>query len=226
MPFNSLTATIIFFALFLLVIGYVAFLFRNGNRFLKTWVMTGHFIKEVSEEKNMKLRSTWLKLHKNKERTKPRTWNITLTNPVDSFMLNPVYPVDKYGRAEIIKDPLYFRGVLSITHHFYGNLPVSGDKINFSWKFTSNNNIKALRVRAVEYVEGEENKIFYNQPTITEVDEMGTEGHICAENLITGKKNTLKGTVKLSEKVKKDIHLCFWYMPQDAEGESVFKLKF
>ena len=33
-------------------------------------------------------------------------------------------------------------------------------------------------------------------------------------------------TVKLSEKAGEKIQLCFWYMPDEAEGESVLREKF
>ena len=59
-----------------------------------------------------------------------------------------------------------------------------------------------------------------------ELDENKTAGIICAQDIKTGKKTKISGTVKLSEKAGEKIQLCFWYMPDEAEGESVLREKF
>lgn len=222
---SNVVSTIIGFIIFIGIFIWISYLFRNGNPVISTWIMTGHIQIEISDEKNRQLRAAWLKLHRGKERTRTKKWNINLTSPLDFFMLNPVYPVDKYGREEIARPPLCYRVIIPVTHNFFGDLPVKGDIIKFTWNLTSNNDIKNLYVRAVEIQDGD-NSDSDKLPKWTELDEKGSDGTLCVQNLVTGKKTKISGELKLSGKVNDKIQLCFWYMPDDAEGESVFKLKF
>lgn len=216
-PMKGYVGDLIVFLLTFGAIFLILFLRRNKSSKIADWVMTGHIEIEVSDENNRMMRALWLKAHKGKERTKTANWKISLNSKTDFYILETVYPVDKYGHEEKGKAPLCYRTLVPVTHKFLGNLPVEGDTIRFSWTPTSNNDIKKLHVRAVEYIE--ENQWI-------ELDEKGTEGIICAKDIKTGKKAKIEGTIKLSKKVNEKIQLCFWYMPDDAEGESVLREKF
>jgi len=227
-PLNGMRypwADIVVFLLVFAVIVLLLYKGRNGSSKVAGWIMTGHIEIEISDENNRKMRAFWLKTHKGKERTKNITWKLSLNNKTDFYILQSIYPVDKYGHAETAKDPVCFRTLVPVTHKFLGNLPVKGDTIKFSWTTCSNNDIKKLYVRAVEYIEKNEN-IPESTDRWIELDEKGTAGIICAENLQTGKKSKIEGTIKLSEKVTEKMQLCFWYNPDDAEGESVLREKF
>lgn len=225
LPFSGKTADIIGFIIFIGTGIWLFYIFRNGNSFISNWVMTGHIQIEISDEYNRKLRSIWLKTHKGIERTKTKKWVIDLTNPTDMYMANPVYPVDKYGHSEIMKDPLCFRMLVPITHKFMGNLPVKGDEIKFRWNVTSNNDISNLHVRIVENIPADESNPDC-KPVWRELDQTGTEGIICAKDIKTGKRGRIEGKVILSDKVVERVQLCFWYLPEEAEGESVFRKEF
>lgn len=205
-----------------IMIGVFCYATRNKTNKLTGWIMTGHIEIEISDENNRRMRAIWLKAHKNKERTKNVNWKILLTGKSDFHIFETVYPVDKYGHQEITKAPVCFRTLIPVTHKFFGNLPIKGDTINFTWTTNSNNDIKRVYVRAIEYNEADETK----DPEWIELDVKGQYGTLFAENVKTGEKRKFKGSVKLSESVKEKIQLCFWYMPEDAEGESVFKLEF
>ena len=224
-PMKGYVGDLIVFLLTIGTIFLILFLRRNKSSKIADWVMTGHIEIEFSDENNRKMRALWLKTHKGKERTKPVNWKISLNSKTDFYILETIYPVDKYGHEEKGKAPLYYRTLVPVTHKFLGNLPVKGDTIHFSWTTASNNDIKRLHVRAVEYIE--------KNPSITdskdkwiELDENKTAGIICAQDIKTGKKTKISGTVKLSEKAGEKIQLCFWYMPDEAEGESVLREKF
>ncbi len=218
-------ADIILYLLTVAVLVLLLYKGRNRSSKISGWIMTGQIEIEVSDENNRKMRGFWLKAHKGIERTKNIKWKFNLNNKTDFYILETVYPVDKYGHAEVTKAPVCFRALVPITHKFLGNLPVQGDTISFSWTTCSNNDIKKLHVRAVEYIEKNDN-IPESTAKWIELDEKGTEGIVCAEDLETGKKSRIEGTIKLAEKCNEKIQLCFWYDPEDAEGESVLREKF
>lgn len=225
LPLSGIWADIIGFVLFFGALFWFLYLFRNGNSVVSNWIMSGHIQIDVSEEYNRKLRAIWLKAHKGVERTKPKKWIIDLTHPTDMHMLNPVYPVDKYGHSEIAKDPLCFRMLVPVTHKFFGNLPVKGDEISFRWNVTANNDISILHVRIVENITADESNPDI-KPVWRELDQTGTEGIVCAKDIKTGKKNKIEGKVILSDKVNEQVQLCFWALPDETKGESVFRKEF
>lgn len=189
------------------------------------WIFTGRIEREVSDKNNRRMRALWLKAHRNKERTKPSKFSLNLDNKTSFYTFETIYPKDKYGHSEVVKAPVCYRAIVPVTHKFFGDLPVKGDVVRFSWKTTSNNDIKRIRVRAIEFDENNENMSDYKD-LWRELDAAGTEGIVCAEGIKTGKKFKIQGTVKFKEKVKNKVQLCFWYLPDEAEGESVFRDNF
>lgn len=224
-PVQGYIGDLIVFLMTFGIIFLVLFLRRNKSSKFADWVMTGRIEIEISDENNRRMRALWLKTHKGKERTKTANWKILLNSKNNFYIFETIYPVDKYGHKETAKAPLCYRTLVPVTHKFLGNLPVKGDTIHFSWTTTSNNDIKNLHVRAVEYIE-KDPSIPDSKDNWIELDEKGTEGVICASEIKTGMKMKISGTVKLSEKAGEKIQLCFWYMPDEAEGESVLREKF
>lgn len=211
---------LIFTLIFLL-----CFFSRNSTHKIAEWIMTGHFQLEVSEENNRRMRNLWLKTHKGILRTKNIKWKLSLNNKNNFYIFQTIYPVDKYGNSEVTKAPVLFRTLVPITQKFFGNLPIEGDTIQFSWTTTSNNNIKNLHVKAVEYTEKNESD-YDSKDLWIDLDENAENGTLCASNITTGNKVKIEGILKLNKSVSERIQLCFWYMPDEAEGESVFREKF
>jgi len=224
-PFSGLARDITTAILFMGLIILICFLKRNKPSKAVGWIMTGHIEIEMTDENNRRMRALWLKAHKGKERTKPVKWVISLGTKTDFHVFETIYPVDKYGHEEKGKEPVCYRALVPVTHKFFGNLPVSGDTIKFRWITRSNNDINNLRVRAVEFLE-KDDRIPGSQNKWFELDEKGTEGTVTAKKIETGKKCRIEGTVKLNHNVAEKIQLCFWYLPDEAEGESVFRLNF
>lgn len=224
-PFSEVARDAIGVTFIFTFILFIAFKNREKPNRIVQWIMTGQFQFDISDESNRKMRILWLKIHRGKERTKPMNWHISLSDKFGIHAFETVYELDKYGHKLTNLPPVCFRTMVTVTHKFAGNLPVAGDIINFTWTTTSNNDIKKIRVKAVEYRTSETEEIS-PVDAIIELDEKYAEGTVCAENIRTGQKTTIKGTVKLSKKVHENIYLMFWYQPSEAEGESVFRLKF
>lgn len=224
-PMKSYVQDLIVTLLITGVLIAILFLRRNKTNRIYEWILTGHIEIEISDENNRKMRALWLKTHKGKERTKPINWKITLNNKTSVHVLETVYPLDKYGHEEKAKAPVCYRVLVPITHKFFGNLPIQGDTIHFSWSTSSNNDIKNIRVKAVEFHEKNES-IPDSKDEWIELDSKYIEGTICASDIKTGKKTKLEGTVTINQNVSEKIQLCFWYMPNEAEGESVLREKF
>lgn len=219
---SGLVANMLAIAVLIFLVPLLFYWTSGRKNHIVGWIFTGRIEREISEKNNRRMRSLWLKAHHNKERIKASKFSINMDNKTNFYTFETVYPKDKYGHDEVLKAPLCYRAIVPVTHKFFGDLPIKDDVVHFSWKTTSNNDIKKLHVRAIEFEENNENMAGYND-LWRELDTAGTEGTVCAESIQTGKKFKIQGTVKFSEKVLNKVQLCFWYMPDEAEGESVFR---
>lgn len=218
-PLPGGAGDIVSILLFVAAVLYVSYLTSRGNGKLGNWIQTGHIDIEISDEKNFEMRKHWLKTHD--LRTKPKVWRFFLTNKTDLIFLAPVYP-ERYGSPDVTAEPLNYRALVSITHKFRGNLPITGDEIKFEWVTTPNNDISKLHVRAVEAFPERETK----SAVWEELDANGEAGSVCAENIKTGKRIKIQHSVKIAKDCQEGISLCFWNEVNEAEGETVFAYKF
>lgn len=144
----------------------------------------------------------------------PKVYEFDLSKDMAYVTFEPNYPwVD--GVQDTMADPVNYQAIISITHKFDMDTdwPIAGDTIKCYWKTRSNNDIAAIHCRAVE-----------NTAAVgwwKEIDEVGGEGKIIAEDIKADEVSEITWEMKLVEAPLEGISLCIWNNLEESDGSSL-----
>ncbi len=144
----------------------------------------------------------------------PKVYEFDLSKDLAYVTFEPNYPwVD--GVQDTMADPVNYQAIVAITQKFdlEKDWPIVGDVIKVYWKTRSNNDIAAIHCRAVE-----------NTAAVgwwKEIDEVGGEGKIIAENVKADEVTVIEWEMKLVEAPVEGISLCIWNNLDESDGSSL-----
>lgn len=115
-----------------------------------------------------------------------------------------------------------YEAVVDITNFFpAGKLPIAGDKLNITWKVSSDTDIAKLYMRVIEntpavnwWKELDANNLQNGLPT----------GQIVAENIVAGEPLEIKATFDYAEAALEGTSIVICYDVGDADRPAIFKL--
>ncbi|MCF0241283.1 MAG: hypothetical protein HUK25_01510 [Treponema sp.] len=146
--------------------------------------------------------------------TTPKVYEFDLSKDLAYVTLEPNYPWVN-GVQDTMADPVNYQAIVAITQKFDmdKDWPIAGDTIKVYWKTRSNNDIAALHCRAVE-----------NTAAVNwwkEIDEVGGEGKIIAENIKANEVSEISWEMKLTDAPVEGISLCIWNDLAESDGSSL-----
>ena len=110
-----------------------------------------------------------------------------------------------------------YEAVVDITNFFpAGKLPIAGDKLNITWKVSSDTDIAKLCMRVIE-----------NTPAVNwwkELDVNAGTGQVVAENIVAGEPLVITASFDYAEAAVEGASIVIYYDVGDADRPAIFKL--
>ncbi len=189
--------------------------------------MKGNFkIVLRSDESNGDIPITWEKVTNTTdtstevviEERVPQTYDIDFTKYAAFLEIQTNHPwVNGVQDMSVVSN---YQATVDITNAFPADkLPIAGDKLNITWKVSSDTDIAKLYMR-----------VFENTPEVNwwkELDKLWLDtqtGLIVAENIKAGEPMEITASFEYGEAAVAGTSICIWYDVEDAERPAIFKL--
>ena len=145
----------------------------------------------------------------------PQTYDIDFTKYAAFLEVKTNHPwIDGVQDMSVISN---YEAVVDITNAFPADkLPIAGDKLNITWKVSSDTDIAKLCMRVIE-----------NTPDVNwwkELDVNAPTGQVVAENIVAGEPLVITALFDYAEAATAGTSICIWYDVGDADRPAIFKL--
>ena len=145
----------------------------------------------------------------------PQTYDMDFTKYAAFLEVKTNHPwIDGVQDMSVISN---YEAVVDITNFFPADkLPIAGDKLNITWKVSSDTDIAKLCMRVIE-----------NTPAVNwwkELDVNAGTGQVVAENIVAGEPLVITASFDYAEAAVEGASIVIYYDVGDADRPAIFKL--